>query len=75
MAGRLEGKVAAITGGASGFGETTGRLFVAEGARVVLADIQRERGEEVAEELCEITAGGGGVAHRPVGVDCIPGSF
>ena len=36
MTGRLEGKVAALTGGASGFGETTGRLFVAQGARVVL---------------------------------------
>ena len=51
MTGRLEGKVAAITGGASGFGETAGRLFVAEGARVVLGDIQRDRGEAVAASI------------------------
>jgi NAD(P)-dependent dehydrogenase (short-subunit alcohol dehydrogenase family) len=44
MAGRLEGKVAVITGAASGIGLGTVELFVAEGASVVAADIQDEKG-------------------------------
>ena len=48
---RLEGKVAAITGAASGFGESAARRFVAEGAKVVLGDIQEEAGNRVAAEL------------------------
>lgn len=51
MAGRLEGKVAAITGAASGFGACAAKRFVAEGARVVMGDIQDEAGQKLADEL------------------------
>ena len=47
----LEGKVAVITGGASGIGEASVRLFINEGARVVVADMQQERGQALAAEL------------------------
>lgn len=48
---RLENQVALITGAASGIGEGTVRKYVAEGAKVVIADIQDERGGALAEEL------------------------
>ena len=49
--GKLDGKVAVITGGTSGIGEATVRLFVQEGARVVLSGRSAEAGSRIASEL------------------------
>jgi NAD(P)-dependent dehydrogenase (short-subunit alcohol dehydrogenase family) len=54
--GRLQGKVAVITGAASGIGEATARLFAFEGAEVLLADLNDDKGENLA---AAIVASGG----------------
>ncbi|XP_044979263.1 momilactone A synthase-like [Hordeum vulgare subsp. vulgare] len=51
MKGRMEGKIALITGGASGLGKATAHEFIQEGASVVLADINSQLGLQTAEEL------------------------
>ena len=51
MAGRLQGKAAFITGGASGLGRAMAIAFAAEGARVAIADVDRARGREVAASI------------------------
>lgn len=48
---RLEGKIAIVTGGASGIGEAAVRRFVSEGATVVITDLQEEKGEALAHSL------------------------
>lgn len=48
---RLKGKIAIVTGGGSGFGEGIAKKFVEEGARVVVADRDRDAAERVAKEL------------------------
>jgi 3-oxoacyl-[acyl-carrier protein] reductase len=55
---RLRGKVAVITGAASGFGEGMARRFAAEGAKIVVSDINEDGGRKVAGEIVQ----GGGEA-------------
>ena len=60
--GRLEGKVALISGGARGMGAAEARLFAGEGARVVIADILDDAGKRVEAEIAE--SGGKAVYAR-----------
>jgi len=54
MSGRLDGKVAVITGAASGIGAGTARRFAEEGARIVVADLQDDAGKAIAAELGDV---------------------
>ena len=65
MAGRLDGKTAIVTGGASGMGRAGATAFAREGASVVIADIDEARALEVAEK---INAAGGRAVVLPFDV-------
>ena len=52
--GRLQGKIAIVTGSAEGIGQATARLFAHEGAKVVVADINEEKGIRIAQEIKDI---------------------
>lgn len=62
MSGRLAGKVVLVTGAAQGIGFGCARMAAAEGARVVLGDVQKERGEEAAANIRK--EGGQAIFHR-----------
>ena len=49
--GRLQNKVAIVTGGASGIGEACSRIFVREGAKVIISDIDATKGNALEAEL------------------------
>ena len=66
MAGRLDGKVAVITGACSGIGLATVRRFVGEGAQVVLGDIDDARGDEIVAELDATHPGAAAYCHVDV---------
>ena len=48
---QIQGKVFIVTGGASGLGEGTARMLAAAGAKVVVADVQADKGEALAREI------------------------
>jgi NAD(P)-dependent dehydrogenase (short-subunit alcohol dehydrogenase family) len=64
----IAGKVFIVTGGASGLGEGTARMLAAQGGRVVIADLQADKGEAVAREIgatfvrCDVTSEADGQA-------------
>jgi len=57
MGSRLQGKVAVITGGASGIGLATAHRFIDEGARVILADLNAANGEVADGGVCAARPG------------------
>ena len=53
MAGRVEGKVALVTGGASGIGRATALTFAREGAKLVVADMNADGGQQTVHMITE----------------------
>jgi NAD(P)-dependent dehydrogenase (short-subunit alcohol dehydrogenase family) len=53
MPGRVEGKVALVTGGTSGIGRATALTFAREGAKLVIADMHEDGGQQIAHLITE----------------------
>ena len=53
MAGRVEGKVALVTGGSSGIGRATALVFAREGAKLVVADMDEDGGQQTVHGITE----------------------
>jgi NAD(P)-dependent dehydrogenase (short-subunit alcohol dehydrogenase family) len=70
---RLEGRVALVTGGASGIGKATAHRLAQEGAALVITDIQDEAGELVAKGIREL-GGQATYLHHGGGLGCRRGS-
>jgi NAD(P)-dependent dehydrogenase (short-subunit alcohol dehydrogenase family) len=66
---RLKGKAAIVTGGGHGMGDAEARLFAAEGARIIVADILEHEAERVA---ADIRAAGGTAAAAKIDVTSEP---
>jgi NAD(P)-dependent dehydrogenase (short-subunit alcohol dehydrogenase family) len=66
MAGRVEGKVALITGGAQGLGEAAARMLAREGARVAITDVNLEGARKVAASINQTRDGAAIAAHHDV---------
>ena len=65
MAGTLEGKIALVTGGGSGIGQATSLTFAREGAKVVVADVNADGGEETVTQI-KVAGGDAFFVHADV---------
>ena len=71
----ISGKVFIVTGGASGLGEGTARMLASNGAKVVIADLQVERGQAIAAEIggafvkCDVSQEADGQAAVAAAID------